>query len=90
MSHAFPDDLPVATVTEIELAEAESTEPSKYSKRFFVDLADRVASTVAQAALGVITVNATGIIDVDFAGVASVAALAGLVSVLQAFAIRRK
>ena len=88
MSHALPEnDLPVAYVDEVE---PDESEPSKYSKRFFVDLADRVASTVAQAALGVITVNATGIIDVDFAGVASVAALAGLVSVLQAFAIRRK
>lgn len=64
---------------------------SKYSdKAFWVDTFDRAVSTVAQAAVGALTANVTGLIDVDVAGLLSVAGLAGLVSVLTSVAFRGK
>lgn len=62
---------------------------SKYAdKQFWVDTADRAFATVAQAGIAALTANVTGILDVDFAALASVAGLAGLVSVLTSIAFR--
>ena len=43
---------------------------------------ERALKTVAQVAIATIGVNAVGILDVDWAQVASVAALAGVMSLL--------
>lgn len=62
---------------------------SKYaSKVFWVDTFDRAVSTVAQAAVAVLTANVTGLLDVDWAQIVSVAGLAGAVSVLTSVAFR--
>lgn len=62
---------------------------SKYaSKQFWIDTADRAVSTVAQAAVATLTAGVTGLLQVDFPQVASVAGLAGLVSVLTSIAFR--
>lgn len=62
---------------------------SKYaSKVFWVDTFDRAVSTVAQAAVAVLTANVTGLLDVDWVQIASVAGLAGAVSVLTSVAFR--
>ncbi len=64
---------------------------SKYSDRkFWVDTFDRAVSTVAQAAVAVLTANVTGLLDVDWVQIASVAGLAGAVSVLTSIAFRGK
>lgn len=64
---------------------------SKYSDRkFWVDTFDRAVSTVAQAAVAVLTANVTGLLDVDWVQIASVAGLAGAVSVLTSVAFRGK
>lgn len=44
--------------------------------------AERAVKTIAQAAVAILTAGATGILDVDWVQVASVALLAGAVSVL--------
>lgn len=62
---------------------------SKYaSKTFWTDAFDRAVSTFAQAAIGALTAGVTGLIEVDWAGVGSVAGLAALVSVLTSVAFR--
>lgn len=62
---------------------------SKYSdKQFWIDVFDRAVATVAQAAVGALTAEVTGLIDVDWVGVGSIAGLAGLVSVLTTIAFR--
>lgn len=62
---------------------------SKYAdKQFWIDVVDRAVSTVAQAAVATLTAGVTGILDVDWVGVASVAGLAGAVSVLTSIAFR--
>jgi hypothetical protein len=62
---------------------------SKYAnKAFWVDAFDRAVSTVAQAAVATLTAGVTGILEVDWVGVASVAGLAGAVSVLTSIAFR--
>lgn len=64
---------------------------SKYlDKSFWVDTFDRAVSTVAQAAVAVLTANVTGLLDVDWVQIASVAGLAGAVSVLTSVAFRGK
>lgn len=64
---------------------------SKYADRsFWVDVFDRAVSTVAQAAVAVLTANVTGLLDVDWVQIASVAGLAGAVSVLTSVAFRGK
>lgn len=64
---------------------------SKYaSKSFWVDAFDRAVSTVAQAGVAVLTANVTGLLDVDWVQMASVAGLAGAVSVLTSVAFRGK
>lgn len=62
---------------------------SKYaSKQFWVDTFDRALATLAQAGVAALTADATGLLDVDFGQVASVAGLAAAVSVLTSVAFR--
>lgn len=62
---------------------------SKYAnKQFWIDTADRAVATVAQSGVAVLTANVTGLLDVDFAQLASIAGLAGAVSVLTSVAFR--
>lgn len=62
---------------------------SKYSDpKFWLDTLDRAVATVAQAGIGVLTAGVTGLLDVDWVQGASVAGLAGLVSVLTSIALR--
>lgn len=64
---------------------------SKYAdKAFWVDTFDRAVSTFAQAAVAVLTANVTGLLDVDWVQLASVAGLAAGVSVLTSVAFRGK
>lgn len=64
---------------------------SKYaSKQFWVTTLDRAVSTFAQGAIGALTAEVTGLINIDWVGVGSVAGLAALVSVLQSVAFRGK
>lgn len=46
----------------------------------------RALKTIAQTAVGMLTGNMVGIMDVDWIAVASVAAMAGIVSVLTSIA----
>ena len=62
---------------------------SKYAdKAFWVDTFDRAVSTVAQAGVATLTAGVTGILDADWVQIASVAGLAGAVSVLTSVAFR--
>ena len=62
---------------------------SKYADRkFWTDTTDRAVSTIAQTAVATLTAGATGLRDVDWLAVASVAGLAGVVSVLTSVAFR--
>lgn len=62
---------------------------SKYADpKFWVDATDRAISTIAQAAIGALTADVTGIIDIDWMQVGSIAGLAGLVSLLTSIAFR--
>ena len=64
---------------------------SKYaSKTFWVSTIDRAVSTFAQGAIGALTAEVTGLVDIDWIGVGSVAGLAALVSILQSVAFRGK
>ncbi|MGG6652022.1 UNVERIFIED_CONTAM: holin [Salmonella enterica subsp. enterica serovar Weltevreden] len=47
---------------------------------------ERAGRTAAQSAVGILTVDATGLLDIDWAGVASVVGLAAIVSVLTSIA----
>jgi len=62
---------------------------SKYaSAQFWIDTADRAASTFAQAALGAGIGTATSLVGLDLVQVAAVAGLAAAASVLQSVAFR--
>lgn len=62
---------------------------SKYaSKRYWIDTTDRAVATFAQAAVGALTATTTGLLDLDWVQVVSVAGLAALVSVLTSVAFR--
>lgn len=62
---------------------------SKYaSKTFWIDTFDRAVATVAQALVGVLTADVTGLLQVDWAQALSVAGLAGAVAVLTSVAFR--
>ena len=62
---------------------------SKFASRtFWVDTFDRAVATVAQAGIGVLTAGVTGLLEVDWVQGASVAGLAGLVSILTSVAVR--
>jgi hypothetical protein len=51
-------------------------------KRFHAYATERAIKTVAQTALATISVGAAGILEVDWANVVSVSALAGVMSLL--------
>lgn len=53
-----------------------------WSKQFWRDTAERAIKTVAQTAVALLGTGAIGLLDVDWVQVASVSALAGIVSVL--------
>lgn len=62
---------------------------SKYADgAFWIDTADRAVATIAQTAVATLTAQVTGILDIDWAQLASVAGLAGLVSLLTSIAFR--
>jgi hypothetical protein len=52
------------------------------------DLADRAARTVCQSAAAMLVADGTGLLDTDWPTVASVAGMAGIVSVLMNVAQR--
>lgn len=53
-----------------------------FGKRFWQATAERAVKTVAQTAVALLGTGAIGLLDVDWVQVASVSALAGIVSVL--------
>jgi hypothetical protein len=53
-----------------------------FTTNFARQVVERAVKTAAQAALALLTANQTGLLDVDWAAVASVAGLAALASVL--------
>lgn len=57
-----------------------------WSKLFWKDTVERVVSTVAQAATGVLTAGGLGLFDVDFKNVLSVSLLAGLLALAKSVA----
>jgi hypothetical protein len=62
---------------------------SKYANiQFWLDTFDRALATFAQAAVATLTAGVVGLLDIDWAQGASVAGLAGLVSVLTSVAFR--
>lgn len=62
----------------------------KYSKAWWIDTADRVVSTTAQAAIATVTASAIpGLLQIDIVSVASVSGLAGALALLKAFAVGR-
>jgi len=56
------------------------------NKQFWASTAIRAVRTVAQTSVALIGTNAVGISDVDWIGIASGAALAGVISVLTSVA----
>lgn len=52
------------------------------TKSFWAQALERAIKTAAQAALALLTANQTGLLDVDWTAVASVAGLAAVASVL--------
>ena len=61
------------------------------TRKFWHDLAERTVSTAAQAALGGVTADAFGLLNIEsWQGVGVLAGTAGLVAVLKAFAVGRK
>ena len=63
---------------------------SKWSKAWWADTADRVVSTIAQAAIATITAGAIpGLLEIDVVSILSVSGLAGALSLLKAVAITR-
>ena len=67
-------------------------EPRPLSKfasvAFWTGTFDRAVSTFAQTALGSLVIGQTGLIGLDWVGVASVAGAAALISALQSIAFR--
>lgn len=57
-----------------------------WSKAFWKGAAERAVKTFAQAAAAFVTADVTGLVDLDFGGLASVAGLAALVSVFTSVA----
>jgi hypothetical protein len=62
---------------------------SKYANaQFWADTADRALSTFAQASVGALTVGTTGLLEIDFLAMVSLAGAAALVSILTSVAFR--
>lgn len=62
---------------------------SKYASRdFWIDTFDRVVASTAQGFIAAAGLETTGVIDIDWAGVASVAGSTGLLALLTAVAFR--
>ena len=57
-----------------------------FNKRFVLDAAERAVKTAAQTAVALIGTGAVGVIDVDWQNVASVSAVAAVVSLLTSIA----
>lgn len=53
-----------------------------FTKRFWAATTERAIKTTAQAMAAVLTANATGLLDTDWIGVLSAAAMAGVLSIL--------
>lgn len=53
-----------------------------FTKLFWQDAIERAIKTIAQTMVAMMTAGATGLLDVDYMNVLSVAGLAGVVSVL--------
>lgn len=62
----------------------------KYSKAWWIDTADRVVSTTAQAAIATVTAGAIpGLLQIDVVSLASISGLAGALAFLKALAVGR-
>jgi hypothetical protein len=95
----LPADPEETTTSPAHLAVADPATPVvvvaasalKYSKAWWADTADRVISTVAQTAISTIAVPALvpDLRVIDWVGVASISAAAGLLSFLKALALSR-
>lgn len=57
-----------------------------WSKIFWQRTAERAVKTVAQSALATLAIGSTGLLDAPWPAIASVAGLAGVVSVLTSIA----
>jgi hypothetical protein len=53
-----------------------------FTKTFWKQALERAIKTAAQAAIALLTVNGTGVLDVDWAALASISGLAAIASVL--------
>lgn len=61
------------------------------TRKFWTDLAERAISTAAQAALGGVTADGFGLIDLgSWQGVGVLAGTAAAIAILKAFAVGRK
>lgn len=64
---------------------------SKYASRtFWIDTMDRAIASTAQGLIAAGGLETTGLLDIDWGGVASVAGATGLLSVLTSIAFRGK
>lgn len=59
---------------------------ANYWKNWLKASAIRAVKTIAQTAVGMLTGNMVGIMDVDWVAVASVSAMAGIISMLTSIA----
>ena len=59
---------------------------ANYWKKWVKSAAGRALKTTAQTAVSMLTGNLVGVLEVDWIGIASVAAMAGIVSVLTSVA----
>ncbi len=57
-----------------------------WTRDFWLDLLERAVKTFAQAAVAGLSANAIGVLEVDWVTIASVSALAALISVLTSIA----
>lgn len=57
-----------------------------FNRQYLTATAERAVKTFAQAAVAILVGNGSGLLDADWAGVASVAGMAALISVLTSIA----